>query len=335
MKKIIFMLIYLSIFISCLIFVVFAANTHLANGNMFFDQGMEKYSAKVYFGDDFRKAIEEYDEATSEAPNLKEAWFNKGLAYIRLNTSSSKIGDASRAVYCFKKILDIDPKNAEAQFMIGHAYIVIVCSAYGSSFHPPEYTEAKSKALEALNRVIKEFPESEWVEEAKMVIEGLSQDRARSYKIYPRKELSQEAESEAKEKFETVPQKVIYDKNWEITTTQHESDYFSIKNATGDVIEKVFLKISPKVKDYKMPKGGWLRGCAGFEIEWTYGKEQEKLTLNVPQGDPSNTRPVEIGKEFEVFNYEHLRVVIIPVDYEINETGWYSTFTWQVIAEQK
>ena len=200
MKKLIFIILYMFVFYPSIV-LGDSTDEYFLKGNMSFDQGMAKYLTKTFYSDDFKKAIEKYDKAIEENPHLIEAWFNKGLAYIRLNANSSRIEDTSGAVYCFRRILEIEPENAEAQFMIGHAYFVIVCSAYGSNYQPPAYTEAKSYALKALNRVIEDFPESEWAKEARLEIGRISSNdslgvyeqakKGRPYQIYPRKVLSQ------------------------------------------------------------------------------------------------------------------------------------------------
>ena len=108
-------------------------NAALAEGNRLFDDNQTEL------------AIEAYKQAVKLDPDLAEAHFKLGVAYALIEaenhqagvndtpnaeTDDKKAGPAKpnsqkefeKAVAAYKKLLDADPKNDEAQFNLGRAY---------------------------------------------------------------------------------------------------------------------------------------------------------------------------------------------------------------------
>ena len=108
-------------------------NAALAEGNRLFDDNQTDL------------AIEAYKQAVKLDPDLAEAHFKLGVAYALIEaenhqagvddtpnaeTDDKKSGPAKpnsqkefeKAVTAYKKLLDADPKNDEAQFNLGRAY---------------------------------------------------------------------------------------------------------------------------------------------------------------------------------------------------------------------
>ena len=57
---------------------------------------------------EFKEAIACYDEATALKPDHDMAWFNKGIAF-------GKVNRVEEALFCMDKVLKINPKMEKAK----------------------------------------------------------------------------------------------------------------------------------------------------------------------------------------------------------------------------
>jgi tetratricopeptide (TPR) repeat protein len=125
---------------------------YIEEGNASLDEDVANAKAKQYHGPKFKAAISSYDQAIAEAPDLAEAYFNKGVALIWLNWCSADISRVSDPVACFKKVLEISPDSAEAYLGIANAYFQIKLrnsEVKGES----DWQTAKEEMLKALNSI--------------------------------------------------------------------------------------------------------------------------------------------------------------------------------------
>ena len=74
--------------------------------------------------EDFKMAIKDFEKSIDKDPNLKDAYFNAGVAY-------SKINDLQKSVNYYNKVLELDPNDSRAYTNL--AYLEVDMNEYDSA----------------------------------------------------------------------------------------------------------------------------------------------------------------------------------------------------------
>jgi tetratricopeptide (TPR) repeat protein len=77
---------------------------------------------QLYINDQDEKAVETFQEAIKLDPELAEAYFRLGLAYVAVGKDQEAEDAYKKAVEKYKKYLEANGKDAEAHYNMGQAY---------------------------------------------------------------------------------------------------------------------------------------------------------------------------------------------------------------------
>jgi len=99
-----------------------AEGTHSAEENRTQARADLDQGKQLYIDDQDEKAVEVLEEAIKLDPDLAEAYFRLGLAYVAVGKDQEAEDAYKKAVEKYKKYLEANSKDAEAYYNMGQAY---------------------------------------------------------------------------------------------------------------------------------------------------------------------------------------------------------------------
>jgi tetratricopeptide (TPR) repeat protein len=127
----------------------------------------------VKWSDVLNQAVERYDGAIEQNPRFVEAYFNKGICYIR--GAGIDRERSQNAVRCFEKVIEIKPDLLEAHFAVGWAlyYIEAGDKAQGSD----GWNAAVAPAIETFKQIISRFPNTDVAKKSEAMLQLIEWER--------------------------------------------------------------------------------------------------------------------------------------------------------------